>query len=63
SASIDSIYLDLDTKAKSILILEFENHENSTRKGDEKPELSSDINPLFDLSGIRLINMVEFKLI
>lgn len=49
-------------KCESILILEFEVHENADAifKGDEPKEEFVDFNPFFDRRGIRLINASEF---
>ena len=42
--------------------LEAENHENADIVGTGIPELFSDKNPLFDFSGLRFVNMVEFDI-
>lgn len=62
SKNIDGVHLSLGKGAKSILILEFERHENSTLIIKEPFGLRSDVNPLFDFEGVRLVNMAEIKL-
>jgi hypothetical protein len=57
-----ALHLRIDSQnTKSIFILEFENNDNASIVGKERPEFIK-YNPLFDSKGLRLINMAEFKL-
>ena len=62
TSCLGTLYLEISQKTRSILILEAENHENADIVGTGIPELFSDKNPLFDFSGLRFVNMVEFDI-